>query len=222
MDENLAELDLVSEVETLRILGAVRKPFSVEYSRDLVEADMEALASYRGVTPKSLVQIRSSHHALAKCLASGMRQNQAALVTGYTPARISILLTDPLFITLVDEYRAEMKLAFADLAERMTNISLDAIEILHERLQDNPEAFSSDTLLDVVKAMADRTGHGPGQNINVKHSADFIDRPPRETYEEWEKRRMAQIEGPKNPVEAHGPILDLYADPVLDKIITED
>lgn len=216
----LEELDLRADTESLRILGAVKKPFSCEYSRDLTAADLEALSSYRGVAPRSLIKIHTSHHALAKCLASGMKQSQAALVTGYTANRVSILMADPAFITLVDDYRNEMKGAFADLAERMTNISLDAIEILQERLHDNPETFSADTLLDVIKVMADRTGHGPGQNINVRHSTDFIDRPPRESYEEWAERRMKQIEAPRE--DSRPEVLDLCADPVLDEIIKEN
>ena len=127
-----------------RILGNVPKPdVSATYVRDLTEADMAALNGPRGSSPPRLVQkMRSSHHALARCLASGMKAVQAAAVTGYTQNRISILQQDPTFQALVTDYRVEAKEIFADLTERMTNLSLDAIEELHERLADAPEAFS--------------------------------------------------------------------------------
>jgi ATP sulfurylase len=122
-----------------------------------------------------------------------MKQSQAALVTGYSANRISILLDDPAFSALVEDYRTEAKAAFADLAERMNNMSLDAIELLQERLHDNPEIFSIPMLLDVVKAFADRTGHGPGQEVHLKMDQNFIDRPPRENFDEWKERRAREL-----------------------------
>ena len=178
---------------TPRILGNLPRPLFVEHARDLSEADMAALAAPRGSRPKSLVRIHSSHHSLAKCLATGMKQSQAALVTGYSANRISILLDDPAFSALVEDYRTEAKAAFADLAERMNNMSLDAIELLQERLHDNPETFSIPVLLDVVKAFADRTGHGPGQEVHLKMDQNFIDRPPRENFDEWKERRAREL-----------------------------
>lgn len=187
-DELLAELDLAP-----RTSGRPRTPAHVEYSRDLTRADLAALQGPRGVTPKSLIRIHASHHALARCLASGMNSWQAALVTGYDPARISVLQNDPAFSALVAEYRAESKAVFADMAERMSNISLDALELLQERLQAKPEAFTESMLLDVVKAFADRTGHGPGQDVNVRMSMDLIDRPPQEDFEDWKARRAREL-----------------------------
>jgi hypothetical protein len=181
-----------------RTLGNAPKEVYVEYERDLTQADLEALQAPRGIKSRSLVRIHASHHALAKCLAVGMKPSEAALITGYTANRISILQNDEAFQALVADYRAESKSLIADQTERMTNISLDAMELLHERLLDDPGQFSVPMLLDVVKAMADRTGHGPGAEVNLKvQASDMIDRPPRETFEEWEKRRLRQLEGPE-------------------------
>jgi hypothetical protein len=125
-----------------------------------------------------------------------MRGPQAALVTGYSPGRISQLDKDPAFTALVEDYRQESKSVFADMAERMSNLSLDALELIQERLQDTPETFTVPVLLDMVKAFADRTGFGPGQEVHLKVDKDFIDRPPRETAEEWAARRQRELEGP--------------------------
>jgi hypothetical protein len=82
----------------------------------------------------------------------------------------------------------------------MNNMSLDAIELLQERLQSKPEEFTPGMLLDVVKTFADRTGHGPGQSVDVKMSMDLVDRPPRESFEDWEARRRAELEPRATPV----------------------
>ena len=107
------------------------------------------------------------------------------------------------FTALVADYRLEAQSIFAQLGERMSNFSLDAIELLHERLQDNPEQFSIPMLVDGIKAFADRTGFGPNQDINVRMStADLIDRPPRETHEQWQARRAKEISGPTAPTDS--------------------
>jgi hypothetical protein len=51
-------------------------------------------------------------------------------------------------------------------------------------------------LLDIVKTFADRTGHGPGQSVDVKMSMNLVDRPPRESFEDWEARRQAELAPP--------------------------
>jgi hypothetical protein len=201
MDEDphelLAELDLGPP----RTKGNVRRaPAHIEYVRDLTEADMAALQGPRGVTPKSLLRIHASHHALARCIAAGMKPHQAALVTGYDEARISVLSSDPAFTALVADYQAESRSIFADLAERMNNMSLDAMELLQARMQEKPEEFTPGMLLDVVKTFADRTGHGPGQSVDVKMSMNLVDRPPRESFEDWENRRRAELEPRATPV----------------------
>jgi hypothetical protein len=202
----LSELDLgevarprSDTLERPRLQGRSPVPLHIAYERDLTEADIVALSAPRGVKPKSLVRIHASHHSLARCLAAGMKPQQAALVTGYSPGRISQLQSDPAFKALVHDYQTEAKSIFADLAERMNDLSLDAIELLQERLQDAPETFTVQTLLELIKTFADRTGHGPNQEISLKMDRDFIDRPPRESFEEWTARRAKELEGPPAP-----------------------
>ena len=127
-----------------------------------------------------------------------MKASEASLITGYSQGRISILQKDATFAALVRDYSDEAKATFADLAQRMSGLSLDAIEILHERLHANPETLSIPVLLDVVKTLADRTGHGPGQEVHLKVDRDFIDRPPRESAEEVEVAPGARTRGPRS------------------------
>lgn len=202
--ELVDELDLgapprprADTLERPHVIGSLPREFYAAYERDLLPADIEALKLPRGTAPRSLVRIHASHHSLARCLAAGMKPLQAALVTGYSPGRISTLANDPAFSALVEDYRLEAKSVFADMGERLMDFSLDALEILHERLHDSPETFTVPMLLDVVKAGADRTGFGPGQEVHLKVDRDFIDRPPRETAEEWEARRQRELTEPE-------------------------
>ena len=183
-----------SDRARLRLVGAPQRSTFVEYGRDLTVADLEALSSQpRGVKPRSLVRIHASHHALAKCLAVGMKRDHAALVTGYSPVRVSQLQNDEAFMALVADYRMESKAVVADQTERMNNMSLHALEILQDLMHDNPEQFTPSMLLDMIKAFADRTGHGPGQEVKITLPNDFIDRPPRESYDEWQERRNREV-----------------------------
>src|SRR5215471_60047 len=172
--------------------GRDRVPLFAEYSRDLTKADLEALLLNRGTVSPSLKNIRYSHHALARILATGVKENQAALVTGYSPNRVHLLLKDPTFAKLVRDYQEESKDILADMTERMMNVSLDALEELHERLRDAPEEFTIPALLDVVKAFADRTGHGPGGKLELSFDNATIDRPPTETREDWLARKRQE------------------------------
>ena len=194
-EDLLAELDFGPSDTALDV---PRAPLSCESTRELTEGDIAALALPRGITSRPITRIHASHHSLAKCLASGMKPAQAGLVTGYSNSRISILQADPTFAALVRDYTNEARSTFADLAERMNDMSLDAIEILQERLQANPETFSIPVLLDVVKAFADRTGHGPGQEVHLKVDRDFIDRPPRESFDDWKTRRSRELASPSS------------------------
>lgn len=195
-EELLDCLGLWDETQTAlareRVVGPRVEP-TLTYERDLTPADLAALGRGATTPARSLVRIHASHHALARCIATGMRPMQASLVTGYSPERISTLQRDPTFKALVEDYRREAQSVFADLGERMYEFSLDALEILHERLQAEPSTFTIPVLLDLVKSFADRTGFGPGQEVHIKMSRDVIDRPPRESFEDWQRRRTVEL-----------------------------
>jgi len=197
MDKSPSDNEIVGELLLFepRLHGNTKRPLVAEYVRDLTAADLAALEAPRGSRPSALKRISASHHSLAKCLASGMKPMQASLVTGYDLARISILQSDPTFQELVRDYREETKSWAADLAARMSDLSLDAMEELQRRLHEAPESFSIQTLLETVRTFADRTGHGPGSEVNLRLTpADLIDRPPRETHDEWTQRRQRELE----------------------------
>lgn len=175
----------------LRTSGRAPVPISCEVKRELTEADLAMLGMEKGVKPPLLKKLKDSHHGLARVLASGSSPGEASLVTGFSLSRISILQNDPSFQELLTHYRSVSHEVFADLQQRMTSISLDALEELRERLIDTPEELESDFLLDLVKVTADRTGHGPSsKQTQVRVNVDLAER-----LEAARKRSGLVIEG---------------------------
>ena len=199
-DELIESLDLSGPIERHRTVGAMHKEFYIAYEKDLSAADLAALELPRPRAPRTLQRIHASHHSLARCLAVGMKQSEASLITGYSYTRMKQLEEDAAFKDLVADYRQEAKSVVADMTERMNIMSLDAMELLQERMQDNPELLTVPVLLDIIKAFADRTGHGPGHEVKLTLDRDLIDRPPRETAEEWSARRARELTGESTEV----------------------
>lgn len=158
----------VSQSDVARVLGRAAKPISVSYSRELNATDLLKLETEQGIQPKPLQRIRDSHHALARALASGMPAAEASLVTGFSTSRISILRSDPAFKELLEFYRSDRRNAEADILQRVSTLSLDAIEEIRERLETNPEDIKTRELLDIATAGLDRTGFGPTSKLQVE------------------------------------------------------
>ena len=160
-----------------RTIGRVTKPITAVVIRELTAADVELLATEAHIQPITIKKLRDSHHALARCLASGMSAIAASAFTGYTVSRISVLRTDPSFKELLAFYAEAKEVAFADAHERMATLSLEAIEELRERLHDSPEQFTPMGLLKIVETTADRTGYGPtSKSLNITANVDLAGR----------------------------------------------
>jgi hypothetical protein len=155
------------DFDSPRILGRAAAPPLAELVRELTPADLALLETERSTKAPALKQLRDSHHSLARCLASGMKPAEASLVTGYSLSRISILQADDSFQELLTFYRSTKDEIFADLHARMATLSLEAEAELRERLHESPESFSPGMLLEIVKTLADRTGHGPSSKSTV-------------------------------------------------------
>jgi hypothetical protein len=158
-------------LDIFRTSGRAAQQPMAEVVRELGLADIHLLGTDRGVKAPALKRLSQRHHALARNLAAGMRDAEAALITGYDISRISILKADPQFQELMEFYRADVDRAYADLHERLAGLSVDAADELTRRLEDAPEDVSTGQLLEIMKSTADRTGHGPSskseQTLNV-------------------------------------------------------
>lgn len=127
---------------------------------------------------KTIVKrLRDSHHALARALASGMKVADASLATGYSPSRISMLQADPAFAELLDHYRRTKAEAIIDVEARALGLGADAMQELHERLMDNPEAITDPVLLETITKMLGIAGYGPvSRSINKNFNYGIGDR----------------------------------------------
>lgn len=176
-----------------------RRPREViaEVVRPLEESDLALLEVERGTRPPNIKQLRDSHHALARVLASGAHPAEASLVTGYSLSRISILQSDPTFRELLEFYRTAKDEIFADVMGRMSALQLEAMSALLERMHDNPEQFSPAMLVEVAKTFADRTGYGPSsKSTNVNLNLDIATK--------LERARQRVIEHLETPPEEPG------------------
>ena len=145
------------------------KPLTASELQTVLETPLLA----EGLTP-SIGTLRSSHHKLARLLALGLRDVEASHQTGYSASRISILKKDPAFRDLLTHYeQANAELA-RNLPERLAQLSMDTVDLLQERLTEEPEVFTNGQLTELLKAGADRS-EAPvvSKNINVNENRNF-------------------------------------------------
>lgn len=143
----------IGEIPSAR--GGRRRPeieLLCEIVRGLTEEDLPKLESpdSLGTTPIPIQQLRATHHQLAQLLAKGMPDNEAALITGYSPSRISILKTDPAFSELLASYRELREGVFVDTLERMRILGLSTLDELQERLENDSKSWSHRELMEMA------------------------------------------------------------------------
>lgn len=162
------------ETEIFRTRGRAAKPVQAVVVRELDPVDLSLLAEEKGSRPPPIKRLSERHHALARCLASGMSPGNAAITCGYVSSRVSILLDDPAFQELVQFYREDVNSKYLGMHEVLAGLSLDAARELHERLeadvQSDDKSISIGQLVELTKLGADRTGFGPQSsqtNLNV-------------------------------------------------------
>lgn len=165
-------MDLSLELAPLRTRGRAPIEITIEETRPLRRDDLVLLQEEKGSKTTPLKRLSERHHSLAKAIASGMKPGEAGIVFGYSASRVSILQADPSFKELVKFYSEQKDAQYVEMHERLAGLSVDALEELRQRLEDDPEQFSNGLLLDLVTKLADRTGHGPSSsstqvNVNV-------------------------------------------------------
>lgn len=160
--------------DVFRINGRASRPMSAVQVRELDEMDVALLQEDRGSTAPPLKRLSERHHALARCLASGMADGDAAITCGYVQSRVSILKADPAFKELLVFYQQDVTSKYLDMHGVLAGLSLDAAMELRGRLEDDMEAdekkISVGQLVELTKLGADRTGFGPQSsqlNVNV-------------------------------------------------------
>lgn len=164
--------DLGFSLEDLTRVG--RRPAELTYvvSRELTAEDLAALSARTTRNPYQVEKITERHHTLARLIASGLKQSEAAAIVGYSQMHVSMLMDSPAFRELMIVYSNAKDLEFADFAGRLAGLGKDAIVELQTRFEEKPEEFSNSMLLELVTKLGDRSGFGPQTkntqvNINV-------------------------------------------------------
>ena len=143
-----------------KLAGPGRRAVPLEFSvdRELGDVDFGALATVdRGVVAPDLKRITDRHHALARLLAAGMSEGDAAMTLGYDNSRVSILKGSPAFQELLALYREEVNRESTHILDHMAGLSKDALLELRERIEDDPGKFSNRELLSITTDMVDRS-----------------------------------------------------------------
>jgi hypothetical protein len=164
-------MDLGLDIESLTHRGRKAAPLEVYDFRVAEERDVRALdAPAPGAM--EIKRISERHHALARALASGMSEAEAAAHVGYVGSRVSVLKASPAFQELLSLYRTKIDSEFAEIGARLAGITKDALSLLQDRLEDEPEKVSTGQLMELAKLGADRSGFGPSAkteiNVNVE------------------------------------------------------
>ena len=150
-------------------------PLEYEVVRPLNEADLALLAQPASIQPNTeLKRITDRHHALAKLLASGVAEGEAALIVGYESSRVSVLKQSPAFQELHAFYQKEAKEKFSSVLDHMAGLSRDALLELRDRLEVSPERFSNLDLMRLMTETVDRTVGKDDQQVDLPDLIELV------------------------------------------------
>lgn len=174
---------------------------------ELTREDLGALRQKRQLPV--VTRLRDPHHLLARLLASGLRQAEAAYRAGYSVARVVQLEADPTFRELIQSYRAQVTEAFAEQTETFVALAtgnmLKAERMIAEKLEAAEEGEAEvplKTLLSISRDAADRLGHGK-KTTSVNVNVDFAGKLERA------RTRSKTIDGTTGPARGDGaPLAD--------------
>ncbi len=147
----------------------------------LTREDLPLLAERRNEPPKTIQQLRDSHHLVARLLAAGVRpDSEVARRSGYSLGRIGMLKLDPTFVELVEHYRKEVSEAFRegvdDYAQLATHNMLTAERMLADKLaklDEQDESLPVRDLIAISRDAADRFGYGKKSTRDLNVNVDF-------------------------------------------------
>lgn len=155
----------------VRTRGRANAQITTTVVRELEAADINALATApRGSQSVNIKRLRDRHHALARNLAQGLSERDAAIICGYDLSRVSILKSDPAFKELLEFYRDRQGEKFDDFAGKLATIAGEAANQLIEKLEDDDIDMTPAQLMQLVELGADRTGFGKqtrSDNLNL-------------------------------------------------------
>lgn len=147
----------------------LRAPLRIEVIRALSDEDISG-GFLTPAPPPTLRETKSSHHSLAKLIASGRGNVEASRITGYSPSYIARLRGDAAFQELILHYSTVEDIASTDFLGAMREVGLDLLNELRERVERDPGTLSVGQLhegiklllVEPMKSEALRSGLGAG------------------------------------------------------------
>lgn len=143
----------------------------------------------KGTKPQNVKRITQRHHRLARCLAEGMSNTEAAIECGLDPARVCVLRQDPSVAELIRHYSQRVQEQYELLHQKLADVAGTAADELMHRLEHDPDAFDVNELISVLKTGADRTGYGPQAKTETNITYNLADR-----LDAARRRRLAHVE----------------------------
>ena len=132
-----------------------------------IAQSLDALLGPKGAKPQTLAKLRTTHHELARLLALGLKDVDISRATGYTQNRICILKKDPMFAELVSHYSAQRDASAVDMSARLRALALTSVEVMQERLEDDPDSMTMKELSTLAELGLDRTGFGKTTKVET-------------------------------------------------------
>ena len=83
------------------------------------------------------------------------------------PSRVSILKSDPAFSALMQTFQTVKDGQVFDLLEKLSEVSMNALDELRDRLLEEPEKVSNNQLLEIITNGLDRLGHSPTHKVAI-------------------------------------------------------
>jgi hypothetical protein len=154
-----------------------------EISRDITQDDFPLIVKEMrehnwardNADPNGIRVLRVAHHQLAQLIAAGTSAVDASFITGRTVGNIKLLLKDPSFLELLEYYKEQQKARDLNVYDKLITIGAMASEILQERLEERPEAFSNNELKNLLELAAPKSGgQSNPANVGLNVAINFI------------------------------------------------
>jgi len=145
--------------------------FEVTAVRVLSPEDLDELREYNpphsGYNGHVVRNLKHAHHEVARLMACGTRDVEIHRLTGYSQPHISNLRNSPAFMDLVMYYEGPRDQSAMDIRERLKFVASDALDALHEKVQQEDIAIKELTAM--TMNLLDRTGHSPVSRSESRH-----------------------------------------------------
>lgn len=210
-------IDSIAVARTRAQNRTTKERLPLSFIRELTENDLPEILNQqpnRGADPYNLQRIRARHHLLAMSLAKGAKDEEASFVTGYDVVTIRNLRRSPAFIELLSYYQEQQGEIFEGFAKQAAAVGMEALSIMQERMEDEPDAIKFTELANLAEMLFDRTilpskaAKGAGQAqapvmVQPITMIQFVDSPhaaePGPKTIEGQARRMVELNPPKEP-----------------------